>query len=353
MLIRSPFALDIDLPPLQTSMHATDSSLQQCYFPEANSTLGGSLFNRAVSTAPHSRQPWSPLNQRGLNPFGLPTPHDSSTQPTFSAGGSLGLNQGHRLPSLFHASQDSQTRSSIFYRSQPAHELDDFPIGQLERHYLTQLQSSGSPRDVGPGGVADTRAAAGGVPLQGLSWENGHVQGPAPLPQNPLGFMNAEQRILQHQHRHFGSNNPSSSAVYEPAEHEPMSQGAMNLDQLSALMQAERSQALPALQSRQPLSFAHSYLTSLRMVSPFSREANAPPVASDPHPLYGELLHSQGRVSSSWERVQRPVQSMQHSIDHAPGTAEAQAAQGRVSLQYCEPSLQDDQDLLSGLMKTS
>lgn len=348
VLIRSPFGLDRDLAPAQTSLQAAGGSLQQHYFPEASSALGGSLLTHAASSGdPHPRQHWPQLNQRGHNPFGLPPPHHSSAQPT---GLHLGLNQGAQPPanSLFHASQDSQPRSSMFDRAQPAHEHDEFLIGQLEQHYLTQLQSSGSPQDVSSEGVVNTHGAAGGIPLRGGSWESGHMNRQAPFLPNPLGFMNAEQQqLLQHQQRHFSSNNPSSSVVYDVAEYEPISQGGMNLDQLSALMQAERSQALPALQSQQPLSFAQSYLTSLRMISPFSSAVSAPPVASNSYPLHGELFQNQGNVYSSWERMQRPVQSMQHSLEHAqPSTAEAQAAQGRGLLQYCEPSLQDDQDLL-------
>ena len=350
MLVRSPFNLEIDLPAAQSSLQATSGSLQQRYFPEANSTLGASLFTHAASTAdPHPRQPWPPLNQGGHNPFGLLPPHQSSAHPPFSAGGSLGFNPEAQPPSLFHATQDNLSHSSMFERAQPPREHDEFPMGQLEQHYLTHLQSSGSPRAVGQGGVVNTHQAAGGVPLRGVSWESGHAQMQAPFLPNPLGFMNAEQQqLLQYQHRHFGNTNPSPSLVHDAAEYEPISQGAMNLDQLSALMQAERSQALPALQSQQPLSFAQSYLTSLRMVAPFSSVASAPPVAPDSHPPYGELFQSQGNAYSSWGGMQRPVQYMQQSPDHAHSTveAQAQAAQDRVSLHGCEPSLQDHRDLL-------
>lgn len=342
VLIRSPFPLD--LPPAQSSLQATGGSLQQRYFPEAHSGLGGSLFTRAApNAAPPPRQPWAPLNQGVHNPFGLPPPHYSSAHPTFSAGGPLGFNQGAQPPSLFHVSQDSQSRPSMFDRTQAAHEHDEFPIGQLEQHYLTHLHASGSPRDVGPGDFVDTHGAAGGMPPRGVSWETGQRQ--APLLPSPFGFMNAEQQqLLQHQQRHFGYNNPSSSMVHCAPEYESISQGAMNLDQLSALMQAERSQALPALQPQQPVSFAQSYLTSLRRISAFNSVARAPPIASDSLSLHGELFQTQGSVYSSWESMQRPVQPMQ--VDHMPSTADAHAAQGRDLLQNREPSLQDDQDLL-------
>lgn len=347
VLIRSPFTLDIDLPAAQSSLQATGGSLQQRYFPEAHSGLRGSLFTRAAPTAAAPpRQPWSPLNNQGGHyPFGPPPPHYSSAHSTFNAGGPLGFNQGAQPPSLFHASQESHLHSSIFDRSQPAQDHDQIPIGQLEQHYLTHLQSSGSPRDVGPGGFVDTDEALAGRPPRGVSWESGQVQRQAPFLPNPLGFMNAEQQqLLQHQQRHFGHNNPSPSMVHRAPEYESISPGVMNLDQLSALMQAERSQALPALQSQQPLSFAQSYLTSLRMISPFNSVVRAPPVAPDPPPPYGELFQSQGSVYSSFGGMQRPVHSMQ--LDHAPSTAEAHAAQGRDLLQNREPSLQDDQDLL-------
>lgn len=347
VLIRLPFILDIDPPAAQSSLQASGGSLQQRYFPEANSALGGSLFTHAASTAdPHPRQPWAPLSQGSHNPFELLPPHQSSAHPTFSAGGSLGFTQGAQPPSLFHASKDNQSHSSMFEHAQPPREHGEFPMGQLEQHYLTHLHSSASPRDVGQGGVANTHGAAGGIPRRGVRWESGHAQRQAPFLPNPLGVMDAEQQqLLQHQHRHFGNTNPSSSLVHNAAEYEPISQGAMNLDQLSALMQAERSQALPALQSQQPLTFAQSYLTSMRMAARFSSVASAPPVAPDSHPPYGEFSLSQGNAYSSWENMQRPVQFMQQSLDHAASTAEAQAARDRVSLHNCEPSLQNDQDL--------
>ena len=397
LLIRLPHTLDLELPP--GSLQGSEDSLQQRYFPAAHTAHGGSLFTRAAPTQePHSRQPWPTLNQGGHSHFGLAPSHHSAT-PTFSAGGALGFNQGAQLPSLFHISQENQMQSSMFGHVQPQREDEDYPIGQLERHYLTHLLSSGSNRDVGLGGGMDTHGAPGGLPPRAGSRGHGsapylpsalgfmHAEqqqllqqqhssgstrnvglgggtdthgaprgvpprvgsqghGPAPFP-SALGFMQAEQQqLLQQRHSQFGSAaNPN--LAHRPAEYEPISQGAMNLDQLSALMQAERSQALPALQSQPPLTLAQSYLTSLRdtgAVWPFNAVPNAPPVALNSHPTHGELVHSQGTAYSAWGIMQLPLQAVHRNLDHEPSPAEGNGARTRVSLPSSEPSPLDGQD---------
>lgn len=341
-LVRSPFSLDIDLPPQQGSLQATGDSLQQHYFPQPHGALGGSHFTSVGPTAdPHPRHPCPPPNQ-GVqdSPFGLPPPHHSAAHPTFSGGGSLGFSQGPQSLSLFQASQGNQLPTNTFDRTRLQREQDEYPIGQLEQHYLTHRHGSGTPRDVGPKGVP---GLTGGLQPGGGSW--GHGQAQAPFLPNPLGFMNAEQQqLLQHQNqqRSFGRDVPSSSLERNIAEYEPISQGTMNLDQLSALMQAERSQALPALQSQQPQTVAQSFLTSLRVVSPFNATAAAPPADPDSYPPHGEPFHSQAGAYFPWESRQGPIETMQRSLGHGPSPAEAQAAQIRASLQMREPNWQVD-----------
>lgn len=351
LLVRSSFSLDIDLPPLQGSLQATGDSLQHHYFPETHGALGGSHFTSVGPTAdPHLRQPWPPLNQGvQASPFGLPPPHHSTAHPAFSGVGSLGFSQGPQSLSPLQAGQDSRLPANIFdhARLQPEQteyplqrEQNAYPIGQLEQHYLTRRHGSGNPRDVGLGGVP---GLTGGLHSGGGSWGHGQAQAQAPFLPNHLGFMNAEQQqLLQHQHqqRTFGSNVPNSSLECNIAEYEPISQGTMNLDQLSALMQAERSQALPALQSQPPLTVAQSFLTSLRMVLPFNAAAPAPPADPDSYPPHGESFHSRAAAYFPWESRQGPIDTMQRSLDHGPSPAEA--AQIRASLQMREPNLQVD-----------
>ena len=92
LLVRSPFNLEIHLPPAQGSLHATDDSLEQRYFPAAHSHFGGPLFTHAAPSqgptqgpsqvptqGPLVGQPWPSLNQ-GPNrntPLGEPSPHPS------------------------------------------------------------------------------------------------------------------------------------------------------------------------------------------------------------------------------------------------------------------------------------
>lgn len=343
-MFRPAFSLDIDLPPPQGSLQATGDSLQQPYFPKAPSALGSHFTSVGPTAESHLRQPWPPLNQGvQTSPFGLPEPHHPAAHPTFSRGGSLGFSQGAQSLSLFHTSEDNQLPANIFDRARLQREQDEYPIGQLEQHYLTHRHVSGPPRDVGPQGVP---GLTGGSYSRGGSWGRGQVQAQAPFRPNPSGFMNAEQQQLlqqQHQQRSFGSNIPSSSLERNIAEYEPISQGTMNLDQLSALMQAERSQALPALQSQPPLTIAQSFLTSMRMVSPFNSVAAAPPADPDSsYPPHGESFHRQASAYFPWESRQGPIDTMQRSFDHGPSPAEVQAAQIRASLQMRDPNSQVD-----------
>ena len=311
--------------------------MQQRYFPPAHSALGGSLFTHAAPTQGSlSSQAWAPLHQGGQHPFVPLVPHHSA--PAAFSGG-LGVSQGAQPPSLFQMSHGNQPRSSVFGHAEQQRRQDEYPVGQLEQHYLTHLQSSAAARglesDAGAG--IDSRGAASGGNLF-------HDRVDMPRIASPYQWMNAEQQLLQQhqQHRQVGG---ISRLMQSVAQYAADPQPAMNLDELSALMQAGRSQALPVLQSQPPLTLAQSYLTQLTRIQPL--RAHTPEPSHDLHPPYEELLYSQGGTYSAWGSMQMPLQAMQRGHGHDSSTAEARSneARIRVSLPQSQTGSQSEQNL--------
>lgn len=305
-------------------MQATADSLQQRYFPPAHSALGGSLFTHAApSQGSLSSQAWGPLHQGGQHPF-VPLAAHHSAPAAFSGG--LGVNQGAQPPSLFQLTHGNQPRSGVFGHAEQQRRPDEYPVGQLEQHYLTHLQSSGVARGLETGTGTDSRGAASGGNLFRDRVEMPRIA-------SPYQWMNAEQQLLQQhqQHRQVGG---MSRLGQSAAEYEPDPQPAMNLDELSALMQAGRSQALPVLQSQPPLTLAQSYLTQLTRIQPLRAHTSEP--SRGLQPLHEDLLYSQSGNYSAWGSMRMPFQAMQRGHGDDLSTAEARSNEARIRVSLSE-----------------
>lgn len=293
--------MDADLHPAQGSLQATDDSLQQRYLPPAFSPIRGSIFSQPLPEGGVSRQQWLPVNQsirhgsqRQQHPHLRLPPHHSAP-PTFSGGS--GLSHGLQPPSLFPLAHGDRQRSSVFGHGDQQRQQGEYPMGQLEQHYLTHLQ---------PGNLR-VGASAGGSSLLSPG-----VRPPSLQPvRSSVAWM--VPQIPSHQLQ----RQPGSLArLGQDSAFGPNSQVTMNLEELSAVLQAERPQALPALQSQPPLTLAQSYLTQLR--------ANAPPVRTQSSPLLGDAsaarhssylsgqsMYGQGGSFPSWNHMQMPAVSLQ------------------------------------------
>ena len=215
-------------------------------------------------------------------------------------------------------SQAGQPRSGVYGQGHGGHQRpsDEYLIGQLEQHYLTHLQSSGNARGFSPSGSLLGSGLAPGSSLRRDSLEMPRIA-------DPYGWMNAEQRLLQRQQEQRQLAGPSRLGQ-AAAEQEADAQPALNLDELSALMQAGRPQALPGLHSQPPLTLAQTYLTQLTRIQPLRGNTAELPGASDSHPSYDQFSSFQGGIfrNPAWVATQTPLQTLQgHGND--PSTAEA------------------------------
>ncbi len=294
----SSLGLDADLPTLQgNSNQAFGDSLQQRYFPPVHSAPTSTLFTHAAPPGSLLRQGWGAVDQGGqqTQQGGLThlLPHNSAP-PTF--GGGTGFSQALQPPSLFQLAQGDQQRSSVFGHGDQQRDQGMPRMGQLEQLYLRHLQSAGTIR-------ARSTNPTGGSLL---------APGPRPPSLQPswnLDWMEPHARQLGTLAR-LGQ----TSAVDSNA------QVAMDLDQLSALLQA--GQAHQTVQQPQPpQTLAQTYLTRLRANSPM-RTQSGPLLGSS---STGQLHYSQSSSFTGWGHMQMPqlqLQGMHHLRDPVSSASE-------------------------------
>ncbi|KAA6429110.1 MAG: hypothetical protein FRX49_01220 [Trebouxia sp. A1-2] len=280
------------------SSQAFGDNLQQRYFPPVHSAPTSSLFTHAVSPTPLFRQAWGTVDHGGQHTQqgGLThlLPHNSAP-PTF--GGGTGFSQALQPPSLFQLAQGDQQRSSVFGHGDQQRNQGMHHMGQLEQHYLRHLQLAGTTRTGSTNPTGGTSSVAPGLrpsnlqPSRNLDWMELQAQQLGTLPR--LGQASA-----------FDSN----------------AQVAMNLDELSALLQA--GQAHQTVQQPQPpQTVAQTYLTRLRANYPMRTQ-------SGPLLGYGSTGQSHYTQSSSftgWGHMQMPqlqLQSMHHMRDPVSSASE-------------------------------
>lgn len=286
---RSAFSLGLeaDVPPLQGSRQAFGNSLQQRYFPPVHSAPTSSLFTHAAPPGPLFRQAWDAVDhgsqhtqQGGL---GRLLPHHSAP-PSF--GGGVGFSQALRPPSLFQLAQGDEQRSSVFGHGDQQRNQGMHHMGQLEQRYLRHLQSVGISHTRGTNPTGSSLLAPGPrppslQPLQNLDWMEPHAR--------QLGTL---ARLGQ------------ASAL------EPNEQAAMNLDELSALLQAGQVQQT-VQQPQPPQTLAQSYLTRLRANSPMRTQSG--PLLG--YGSSGQPHYTQSSSFTGWGHMQMPelqLQGMHH-----------------------------------------
>ncbi|DBB05642.1 TPA: hypothetical protein ACH3X1_012259 [Trebouxia sp. C0004] len=266
-LERSAFSLglDADLPLLQGSRQAFGDRLQQRYLPPVHTAPTSSLFTHADPPGPLSRQAWDAADLEGqlTQQAGLLhlLPHNSAPA-TFGEG--AGFSQGLQPPSLFQLAQGDQRRSSVFGHGDQQRNQGMHPMGQLEQHYLRHLQSAGTTHSRGTEAAGSSLLAPGPRP-------------PSLQPSQNLDWMEPRARQLD-----------TLARLGQASAFEPNAQAAMNLDELSALLQAGRAQQT-VQQLQLPQTLAQSYLTRLRANSPM-RTQSGPLLGSS---SIGQLLYSQ------------------------------------------------------------
>lgn len=299
VLCRSAFSLglDVDLPPMQGSAQAFGDSLQQQYLPPVHSAPTSSLLTHAVPPGPLLRHVWGAVDHGGhhTQQEGLVhlLPHNSAP-PTF--GGGAGFSQALQPPSLFQLAQGEQQRSSVFGHGDQQRNQGMHHMGQLEQHYLRHLQSAGTIRIGGTDHTGSSLLPPGPwppslQPLRNLDWTEPHAR--------QLGTLARLGQV----------------SAFEPNE-----QVAMNLDELSALLQAGCAQQT-VQQPQPPQTLAQSYLTRLRVNSPMRTQ-------SGPQLGYGSIGQSHYSQSSSftgWGHMQMPqlqLQGMHHLRDPVSSASE-------------------------------
>ncbi len=301
VLCRSAFSLglDADLPPLQGSSSQTfGDSLQQRYFPPVHSAPTSSLFTHAPPPGPLFRQGWGAVDHGGQHTQqgGLThlLPHNSAP-PTFG-GTRTEFSQALQPPSLFQLAQGDQQRSSVFGHGDQQRDQGMHHMGQLEQHYLRHLQSAGTIRT---GSTNPT---------------GGSLLAPGPRPPNLQPSWNLDW--MERDARQLGT----LARLGQAAAFDPNAQVAMNLEELSALLQA--GQAHQTVQQPQPpQTLAQTYLTRLRANSPM-RTQSGPLLGSS---TTGQSHYSQSSSFTGWGHMQMPqlqLQGMHHLRDPVPSASE-------------------------------
>ena len=299
VLCRSTFSLglEVDLPPLQGSSQAFDDSLQQRYFPPVHSAPTSSLFTHAVPPEPLFRQAWGAVDHGGQHTQqgGLThlLPHNSAP-PTF--GGGTGFSQALQPPSLFQLAQGDQQRSRVFGHQDQQRNPGMHHMAQLEQHYLRHLQSAGTIRT---GSTNPT---------------DGSLLAPRPRPPNLQPSRNVDW--MEPHARQLGT----LARLGQASAFDSNAQVAMNLDELSALLQA--GQAHQTVQQPQPpQTLAQSYLTRLRANSPM-RTQSGPLLGYD---ATGQSHYTQSSSFTGWGHMQMPqlqLQGMHHMRDPVSSASE-------------------------------
>ena len=298
---RSAFSLDIDLPPLQGNTQGPSNSLQQRYFPSTHTAASDPLFSHALPQGLQLGQGWAPVeqgrhSQRRQSPFGQLLPQRSAP-PTFGRGGSF--SQDPQATSLYQLAHGDNQRSSVFGHGDHQRNQGMHPMGQLEQHYLTHRQPahSASGSLLGPGSRPPSLQPLTG----GLEWLEPHAQ-----------------HLRQH---------GTLARLGQASPFDPNMQVAVNLDELSALMQAERSQATPAppqprvhmtaaqtylsnaaghQYARPSMTLAQSYLTQLRAQHTYTHGLPNYCDGSTVDPAWGR-----SNPSSEWGNMQMPQHRVQ------------------------------------------
>ena len=296
MLCRSAFSLglDGDLPPLQgSSSQAFGDSLQQRYFPPVHSAPTSSLFTHAVPPEPGlgcCGSGGQHTQQGGLTHL---LPHNSAP-PTF--GGEMGFSQALQSPSLFQLAQGDQQRSSVFGHGDQQRDQGMHHMGQLEQHYLRHLQSAGTLRTGSTNPTGGSLLAPGPRP-------------PSLQPSWNLDWMGPHARQLG-----------TLARLGQASAFDSNAQVAMNLDELSAMLQA--GQAHHTVQQPQPpQTLAQTYLTRLRANSPM-RTQSGPLLGSS---TTGQSHYSQSSSFTGWGHMQMPqlqLQGMHHLRDPVSSASE-------------------------------
>ena len=298
LLCRPAFSLHVDtdlpLPP-----GASDDSLQQRYFPPAHSAIGGSLFTHAIPQGSLSRQGWDPVpqdSQQAGHFAHLALHHSAPSTVNYTGGASF--SQGLQPPNLFEMTQRERQRSSVFGQGDQQRNQGQFPMGQLEQHYLTHLQPPGHVHGASAGVSGGSSGHRSSLPGHGT---HSHAMQSA---RSNLAWMDP-QRQWQRQAGNV-------ARLGQVPTYEPNSQVAMNLDELSALMQIDHSQALPVISSQPavppqpPLTLAQSYLSQLRAHA--LMRAQSSPMLSYAGEPGSNPVYDQGNSYPSWGNMQMHMQ---------------------------------------------
>ena len=202
-------------------------------------------------------------------------------------------------------------------------------MGQLEQHYLRHLQSAGTIRT---GSTNPT---------------GGSLLAPGPRPPNLQPSWNLDW--MERDARQLGT----LARLGQASAFDPNVQVAMNLEELSALLQA--GQAHQTVQQPQPpQTLAQTYLTRLRANSPMRTQSN-PLLGSS---TTGQSHYSQSSSFTGWGHMQMPqlqLQGMRHLRDPVPTASEPRLEgllQGSVlgsDMDALNEPPQDDPDLFHTL----
>ena len=299
VLCRSAFhlGLDADLPPLQGSSQAFGNSLQQSYLPPVHTAPTSSLFTHAVPPGPMFRQAWGAVDHRGHHTQQGGLTHllpRNSAPPTFGRG--TGFSQALQPPSLFQLAQGDEQRSSVFGHGDQQRNQGMHHMGQLEQHYLRHLQSAGTIRTAS------------------IHPTGGSLLAPGPRPPNLQPSWNLDW--MEPHARQLGT----LARLEQTSAFDSNAQVAMNLDELSAVLQAGQPHQT-VHQPQPPQTLAQTYLTRLRANSPM-RTQSGPLLGSS---TTGQSHYSHSSSFTGWGHMQMPqlqLQGMHHLRDPVSSASE-------------------------------